>query len=339
MGLSSRLAEDMFWLGRYAERAEDAARLLRVAADLTSDHGRRPGSVGARSLAVMLRALTAVTTTFPGFRGEGADGEPAYPQPELLRVTVDAFTPGTLAHAVRHTVESAHAVRELLSPDTWLVLGRLDRVLEERGRAPGDADLRSTLDRVLEGLLALTGLAGESMVRDSGWYVLDAGRRIERAIQLVALLRATLATERSGAVDDLVLESVLIAAESVITYRRRHPGRPRVDDVLDLLLTDPGNPRAVLYQLRRLAEDLDALPGGGDAELRQQVEELAGRLRQASSQELAETDATGERPLLARFLDHLGRDLTALAELVARTHFARVLPPQPQPTTPTAAAR
>lgn len=334
MALSARVAEDMFWLGRYAERAEDVTRLLRVAAELTVDHGRRPGSVGAISLAVMLRTLTGITTTYPGFVGDGAPDLIAQPQPELIRLTVDAFTPGTLAHAVRHTLESAHAIRELLSGDTWLVLGSLDRVLLELAQgANPELQLEPTLSRVLEGLLALSGLAMESMVRDSGWYLMDAGRRIERAIQLVSLLRHALAERRSSAVDDLVLESVLISAESVITHRRRHPGRPRVDDVLDLLLLDRDNPRGVQHQLDRLVDDLSRLPeavDGAATRLDSGLRLVQARLREVDTHELAQV-----RSALVDFLDGLSLELADLAELTTQTYFARLAPPQPMPATPT----
>ena len=351
LALSSRVAEDMFWLGRYAERAEDAARLLRVTADLAVDHSGRPASVGATSLRVMLRALTGVSTTFPGFLGDGAQARLADPQPELIRLAVDSFLPGTLAHAVRHTVESAHAVRELLSGDTWLVLGSLDRVLLELGRAAEpELQLPATLSRVLEGLLALSGLAVESMVRDSGWYLMDAGRRIERAIQLTWLLRHSLAERRPPAVDDLVMESVLISVESVITYRRRNPGRPRVDDVLALLLLDPGNPRGVRHQVDQLGEALAQLagasvstdPGSPQARLRAvrallataEIRELA-RAEPENESRGFQNDSGRPRPRLTAFLDRLSAELAELAEAIARTHFARAVPPQPMPATPT----
>ena len=338
-GLSSRVAEDMFWLGRYAERAEDAVRLLRVAVDLAGDHSVRPGSVGASSLAVVLRAVTIVTTTYPGFAGAGAAELIGAPQPELLRLTVDPLAPGTLAHAVRHTLLSAHAVREVLSNDTWLVIGRLDRELLELGWSQDPELLLSrTLSRILEGLLAFSGLAMESMVRDAGWYVMDAGRRIERALQLVSLLSGTLTERRTAAVDDLVMESVLIAAESVITHRRRNPGRPRPADLLALLLFDRGNPRGLRYQLDQLADDLQRLPEVADVAT-DPVTRLRGVqawLREADPRELVRVD---DRPRLTDFLARLTLELTDLAESIAGTHFARVLPPKPMPGAPTVGVR
>jgi uncharacterized alpha-E superfamily protein len=230
----------------------------------------------------------------------------------------------------------------LLSNDTWLVLGSLDRVLLELGWSPSpELHLQRTLSRVLEGLLAFSGLAVESMVRDAGWYVMDAGRRIERALQLVALLRATLTERRPAAVDDLVMESVLISAESVITHRRRNPGRPRPSGLLALLLFDRDNPRGVLHQLDRLGDDLARLPAApsGSVDPATQLRAVLAWVREADLADLVRVDdpvAGGApvRPRLTAFLDRLAGELAGLADSMARTHFARVVPPQPMPGTP-----
>ncbi|MFI7585666.1 circularly permuted type 2 ATP-grasp protein [Spongisporangium articulatum] len=327
----ARVAEDLFWLGRYAERAEDAARLLRVASDLAADHAHAPGSVGHGSMTRMLRALTGVTTTFPGFLGEGAAERLEEPGPELLRLAVDTFLPGSLAHGVRHTIEAAYGVRELLSTDTFLVLSGMERALHELAqREEPELYLQPATSRVLEGLLALSGLAAESMVRDGGWFVMDAGRRIERSLQLVQLLRHALDPQLGGAEpldgEELVLESVLIAAESVITMRRRVPGRPRAQAVLDLLLVDPDNPRGLAHQLDALDADLAGLEAGlaGSRDL---PELDAARALVAGGVVVGE--AADDRTALLARLEELSGVLSDLGYAVARTYFARVLPPRP----------
>ena len=150
------------------------------------------------------------------------------------------------------------------------MLGGLERELRritpaaprrQRAQATSAQDwaLPSVLNRMLEGLLALTGLTAESLVRDAGWLFMDAGRRLERAIHVVALLRATVVQERAAEVDALVVETVLGATESIVTFRRRNPARAGVGSLLDLVLTDRENPRSVAYQLDRLQEDFTAL--------------------------------------------------------------------------------
>jgi uncharacterized alpha-E superfamily protein len=330
-------------------------RLLRVVDDLAEDYSRRPGSVGASTLGVLLEALTHVTTTYPGFTGPDGAGRRQAPQAELLALVVDAARPGTLAFAVRRTVEVAHAVREQLSLDTWLVLGSLDRVLDDLAEraagtaGPGDEPpLQPTLARVLEGLLAMAGLGAESMVRDAGWYFMDAGRRLERALQLLALLRHTLTVERSTAVDGLLVESVLVAGESIITHRRRHPsGLPggvggvlatggaldaHVAGVLELLLLDRTNPRALAHQLDRLLDDVRHLPDPTrPAALEAILRDVVARLREADPAALVPADDAGRRPALTALLDELSGELAELALGIEAAHFVHLAPPRPLP--------
>ena len=203
-------------------------------------------------------------------------------------------------------------MREQLSTDTWLVLGRLDAVLGElAGTTPESTDLSGALSRVLEGLLALAGLSAESLVRDSGWCLLDAGRRIERAQHVTVLIAGTLCDRARPGAEGLVTESVLITAESVITYRRRR--RPGPDAVLELLLTDRTNPRALAYQVERLRTDVAGIPGAGPPD---QVEPALAaverRLADVRPVALARRDATGTRPGLRALVEGLSDELTAL---------------------------
>ena len=131
----------------------------------------------------------------------------------------DAGRPGTVAHACHRLVLAAESVRDQLSQDIWHILSRLDRTL---GRPPSPrAQLRPQLDNVLESLLAVAGVVHESMVRDQTWGFLDGGIRVERAQLTLALLRATLTSERPPVIDGQVTEAVLEASESIITHRRR----------------------------------------------------------------------------------------------------------------------
>lgn len=337
--LPPRVAENLFWLGRYAERAEDTARLLRVADDLVEDFSTLPGSAGARGLEVLLRAVTEVTHTFPGFASMPGDMLLEAPRQELVALVVDAEREGTLAHSLRRAAWAAHAVREQLSMDTWTVLAGLDRVLADLAdpataaggaalTAGGEVLLQPALARILEGLLALAGLGAESMVRDTGWYVMDAGRRIERSLQMLQLLRFTIARRRSVGVEQLVLESVLVAGESVITHRRRTSGRAEVGGVLELLMLDRSNPRAVAYQLDRLAEDIARMPevtGGGSARL---LGEITARLREARL-EIADRAVLQDPQALEGTFATLVEGVSALAEALEAEHFVHAAPLRP----------
>ena len=181
----------------------------------------------------------------------------------------------------------------------------------------------------MQSLLALGGLGDESMVRDVGWRFMDAGRRIERAVQLLTLLRATVTRASGTATDSLVLESVLTAAESIITYRRRYRSQAQLETVLDLLLLDTGNPRSVVFQLDRLIADFEAVPAAGDLRLREEQRlllEASTALRLVDTTALAAVDDDGGRPALDAFLVAQLDLLLRAADAVDRLHFVSLAP-------------
>ncbi|UFU06222.1 circularly permuted type 2 ATP-grasp protein [Ruania halotolerans] len=316
--ISPGAAEDLFWFGRYIERAEATVRLIRAVADRWDDYHLVPGSVGGQTLSILTAALNHVTT----------DGT-------LSEALLEEQREGSVAFAVARAVRAATGVRDQLSGDTWIALSSVERALaRERVRrlrlADSDADLGGALARSLEGLLALAGIGAEAMVRDVGWALMDIGRRLERAQHLVHVLRATVTDERDRAVDSMVLESVLIAHESVITYRRRTQAHARLDTFLDLLLLDRNNPRSLAYQLTTLRADLDSLPTAAhNAQVRDQLlADLTDLLIEHSATALSGSDETGRRLRLAELLESLDWRLRDLAVEIARVHFAHPVPIQ-----------
>lgn len=348
-GISPRTAENMFWMGRYAERAGDQVRVLRAVVDRWDDYHRSPRSAGGRALAALLAAVGADEPASWGTDGAGTD---------LRALLLDRARPGSVASAVRRLAEASAAVRDQLSNDTWLPLASLDRALaDERrlvaardrlddarssSRTPGTrtgpaetVGMRAVLDRMLEALLAVAGIGAESMVRDLGWRFLDGGRRLERAQFLVDTLAATLTTQRSEDVDSLVLESLLIQHESVITYRRRNQAGATVATVLDLLLLDRTNPRSLGYQLDRLREDLAGVPVPVGPAGHVRSPEARDRLLQDLADLLTELDTAtvaaavseeGHRDRLAEVLDSMRWRLRAVGDEIARVHFVHPAP-------------
>ena len=185
------------------------------------------------------------------------------------------------------------------------------------------------LDRVLESLLAISGIAAEGLTRDVGWRFLDAGRRIERAQHVIDALAAT--TVRAGVpeVDELVLESVLLTHESAITYRRRFQAAPHVAGVLDLVVHDRTNPRSLAYSLDRLLIDLAAVPFSWRSpeqrdHLLRDVAELETELDSVAAGSVVGAD--GRRARLAELLDSMRWRLRAAHVEIELVHFARPAP-------------
>lgn len=315
-GLSPRVADNLYWMGRYAERAEGTARLLKVVDDSAEDNVSRTGTPGAVATDVLLQAVAWVTVT--GSIGAG-ESSVSY----LRRAVLDAGRSGTVRHCASQVINAAQHVRDLLSVDTWAVLGRLNQTLEE---IPDDDDqLQTLLDDVLESLLALAGIMAQSMVRDESWAFLDAGCRMERAQMTLALLGSALTQQRPRPVEDLVVEAVLRAGESIITHRRRAAAGtgPTValESAIDLLLLDRLNPRSVIYQAESLASDLTLL---GDEASASRALALAQALEATDPEQLLDV------PVLAVQLAALDQEFRRLSDALAPRHFLRQAPRRPQ---------
>jgi uncharacterized circularly permuted ATP-grasp superfamily protein/uncharacterized alpha-E superfamily protein len=323
-----RTAENMFWLARYAERAGDTVRVMRAVVDRWYDHARRPVAPGGRALAVLLDAVGAA---YPAGWPEPPAVESALTgdttRRTLRALLLDRDQPGTVAWSVQHLADAAAAVRDQMSTDFWLPLASIERALEQEQaaqRAPGSTTgLLPVLDRLLEALLAMAGVGAEGMVRDAGWHLMDAGRRLERALYLVESLDATLTSARPDEVETYVLESVLIAHESSITYRRRHAARPETASLLDLLVADTDNPRSLVFQLLRLRDDLAQVPAHLPVDARDRLAQDLVDLSRELDPRSAATVVGERREQLAEVLESLRWRLTALAHEIATVHFAQ----------------
>ncbi|MGD9983753.1 MAG: circularly permuted type 2 ATP-grasp protein [Porticoccaceae bacterium] len=320
--LPSRVVENLFWMGRYAERGEAALRLLRTL--FLQLNGVEPLSDGARR--VLLGAVTRVTHTLPGFTV--ADAPFATPERELKAVVLDAASPGSVVGSLRAMLQAGEEVKELLSADTQRVLNDLRDELAALAEQLGAEQLvapEEALDPLVTSLLALAGLRHESMFRGMNWRFWELGRCIEKAIQLTTLLRATLVPDLAENDIPVVVESVLLTCETLITYRRRYRAEPDIRHGLELLVLDETNPRALLYQVQRLGGHIAALPavesGPGLSRAGRLALEALTALHLSRPEELAVGAGEAGRGALEELLGRLEGLLIATAEMLAECYF------------------
>ena len=335
---SPRVLSDLFWIGRYSERAEGLARLLVVTRERYHEYRYRQHTPASQCVPVLVAALSRISSD--GGPDDPGDGEtPAIGAvPQLLwSLTADRSRSGSLAHSAEHLGLAARAVRDQMSNDTWMVLGAVERALAEQAESPlgaqrrlDDTGLAAAQQVTLSGMLALSGLTAESMVHDAGWMLMDIGKRIERSLALVTLLGAALTNERHPEAERTITESALVACESSVVYRRLNLGRVSVAAVADLVLFDAANPRSLIYQLDRLRSNLRAIPGAsGSSRAERVVEEISARLRRLDPDELEEVDKDGRRATLAGLLSAAHTALREVSEILTRTQLS--LPGDMQP--------
>ena len=366
-GLSSRAAENLFWVGRYAERAEGHARLLRIMLDkakmgkmgletsrlgqvsparlFTETFGDDAREVSELTyLRSMLRSLTGLTSSHPSFANKSEQSL----ESELLSIMLDTENSGSLVSTLQALVSAAYAVRDRWSTDTWRVMNNIENLCATLEKSiPEDDDVGTqvltdlvlqeaelaSLDQLIIFLSALSGLNAESMTQTIGWISLDIGRRIERALLLIVLCRSSLVAVQDEWVEDLLLESVLAAAECLITYRSRYRSALHFPTVLELLLLDEDNPRALLYQLKRLEEQIRVLPreklGYRLSEEEQLILEALTQLQLSNTIDLAErSEHTTQRTGLEKLLVRLAQILIEISDVLTHTYFSHIQRPQ-----------
>ena len=371
-GLSSRAAENLFWVGRYAERAEGQARLLRIMLDKVkmgkmgletsrlgqvSPSARFTETFGEEAREVselmylhsMLRSLTGLTSSHPSFANKSEQSL----ENELISIMLDTENSGSLVSTLQALVSAAYAVRDRWSTDTWRVMNSIENLcstLESSIPENGNASTQMLTDRVLQEaelasldqlmiyLSALSGLNAESMTQTIGWMSLDMGRRIERALLLIVLCRSSLVAVQDEWIEDLLLESVLAVAESLITYRSRYRAALHFPTVLELLLLNEDNPRALLYQLKRLQEQILSLPrerlGYRLSDEEQLILEALTQLQLSNTIDLAErSEHTTQRRGLEKLLVRLAQILVDLSDVLTHTYFSHIQRSQQLTTT------
>ncbi len=271
--LPARAADNLFWLGRYMERAETCLRVIRAVAQRLSDREE----LDDRLIVRLRGALVGLGALKPEDR-QGLTSA------DLVSALYDARQFGAAAALVRSARSAAASIRERLSPQAWRELTKLAGHLENRLPASAtDGDIIDAADEALDLLAGFSGLSQENMNRLLGWRFLEMGRRIERAAATCAMVERFIRGEIVRGALDVLLEF----ADSQISYRVRYAtsaGRPAV---LDMVVLDGSNPRSVAFQIAVIARTLAALPIRQPDGLPTQEEKIASLL----VAELATTDA------------------------------------------------
>ncbi len=308
--LVPRILEDMFWLGRYAERAEDMLRLVLTAHTYAEDFRTRPRSAGGATLEVFLEAVQRLA----GAGSVDIDNE-------FRSLLLDDERVGSAAHALGQLRDALQGVRDQLSPDIWRGFGTIDRASAALVGSRHSHQVAESAGRMLTGVLAVQG-ATASMMRDPGWHMIGAGRHLERALQVCHLLAATTTVRRGIDVDREVLNGVLASAESAVTHRRRYRGYVRPAGVLELLLMDTDNPRSLAFALGELKEHLAAQPlSTGSTRPERLLLDLTEELERTEVSTLVAIGGVG-RPNLEAFLAAMALSLGRVGDAIAELHLA-----------------
>ncbi|MFK7853436.1 MAG: circularly permuted type 2 ATP-grasp protein [Granulosicoccus sp.] len=333
--LPSRVAENLFWMGRNAERCETCIRLLRsVFHTLQNENTASMDASNNPVLTAILRATSQATSTLPGFIGRGANRRLKNPQKELLSLLHDPDRVGTLPSALKQLRNSASSVRDRVSDELLQVLNRLDdgrvqlvnnvsanKFLDDSNLLEQMSD---QLDNSLMTLSAFAGLAHDNFTHGDGWRFMMLGRHLERIRSSVIIVNTMLSKNQT---DTLLLETLLRQFDSVMTYRSRYRSQIDARLVLQLLLLDERNPRSLAFQFLEVERKISELPGRRLLSQADPLSRLA--ISGLSRVRLADPDALlmakkDSRQNLPKFLGVLESLPDNMAELLSATYFSHV---------------
>ncbi len=319
--LPSRVADGLFWLGRYAERCDASVRLLRATSTRLVDGGV-PGA--SDELGALLHLLATKGMIPVEFGSPGASTREILP---AVRAAIfDPDHPTSLRCTVQRVYRAGYSVRDRLSRDMWRVIAQLDRESRQPHNATEGVALLEPLNEMVTSLSALFGLEQESMTKGPGWRFLNIGRRLERASQMVGIMRGLRVGDalwKDGGAQTATLEVMLELAESFMTYRARYFAAVQRVPVLELLIVEQDNPRAVAFQLLKLRDRLSKL-----AETTQYTSPTYGPT--ATALQIVETELDALKhpdllrtpALLRATLDNLAGNLPEVSNLLAHAFFS-----------------
>jgi len=304
----SRVAENIYWLARYVERAENTARLVRVNSHLVLDtpRGITPGWEP-------LVEITGLSDAFHSVDRETSERN-------VVRFLIgDAQNPGSILCSLAAARENCRTVRDVLPRSSWEKLNELYLFAKENIQSGLTKSGRDAfLDGIISGSQQIVGLLGSVMYRDEAWHFSRIGRNLERADMTTRIIdvRSTdlfpddLLESRS--LDTLQWISVLRSMSGYQIYRRHVAIRVSRADVLDFLFYDPLFPRSFLHCIDAVDESIAKLENSGAA-LRG-IRALKRTLRQTSVGEMTQAS-------LHEFIDELQIGIINLHSALAETYF------------------
>jgi uncharacterized alpha-E superfamily protein len=296
----SRIAESMFWIGRYVERAEDTARILDVQIQLLlEDATIDEPTTCANLLSIM-----------------GVEAEPAWDVDTSLvldRLCYDLTSPTSIAAALAAARESARRARETLSVPMWEALNTTYRALPS---GHFDAMRAPMIFRwVRERAALVNGTADATMTRDEGWHFLMLGRCVERADMTSRLVATAAQAHGTGA----PWTSTLRASGGYEAFLRTYRGLETERGAAEFLLLDRLFPRSVVFSLNRAEQCIENLESGGQrAGFQNEAQRLLGRMR-AELEYRSLSDVMADLPHEMERLQHACAQAT---EAVTRRYFA-----------------
>jgi uncharacterized circularly permuted ATP-grasp superfamily protein/uncharacterized alpha-E superfamily protein len=262
--LTSRNAENLFWVGRLFDRTLSLTSFLKIVLDRFNENVNDKGQKKQAYLVVLLRSLTHLTQTYPGFAEETDDSIFENPEPELFSLINDIKKSGSIAYNITAMLNTANQVSEKWNADTRRILNLIEDSRGSLRDIQNIHQLNNRLDKLYTRLFGFYGNFFETLPRDSGFYLFEAGKNIERILSLISVLRSAFSFKNADEVETVLLEAVLENHHLLAQYRHIYKSHLSLVAVVDMVFLEKNMPYTLSYLLNNLSACLAELPNSID---------------------------------------------------------------------------
>jgi uncharacterized circularly permuted ATP-grasp superfamily protein/uncharacterized alpha-E superfamily protein len=261
--ITSRMAENLFWVGRLFERTVEVVGFLKIILNRLNENVHNEGKKQPEYLVVLLKSLTHLTETYPGFlEEEGEKDIFLNPQKELILLTKDVKRGGTVTYNLNSLINTIGQIKEKWNNDTRNIINLLDDSLLalKSSDTQNLNQVTHNLDNVYTNLFAFHGNLSETLPRDHGFFLFEAGKIIERIISLISVLRSSFSFKNEPEVELMLMEAVLENHHLLAQYRHINKSNFSLFTVLNMVLLDKNLPYTLTFLLDDLTYCLTKLP-------------------------------------------------------------------------------
>lgn len=324
--ISTKRAENLFWLGRYLTRAITTARMVRFNLKNMLNLNRYDDNTNSKKTNTILNnALTHLTMSYPGFLNE----ELSSPLKEIVSLIRDKNRIGTLSFTLSMLSNLNASVKNLLTMEAWRIYERMQKEWNSYNKREVFTykDHINELDRLLIYLMAYRELIDESMFKEQGLILYDIGSKIEISQLLIAKLRSLLTLKLDKLIEYDVLDSMLNSYESYNSYRAYYKSSLDLENVLDFLMFNTKYPKSLIYIITQLLSDLKELPRNINnshlSNFEEPVFKVFSMITLSNTQKLLESDEEEYvYTQLDEFLSTISNLLTETSEELTKTYFS-----------------
>ena len=324
--ISTKRAENLFWLGRYLTRAITTARMIRFNIKNMLNLNRYDDNTNSRKTNKILNiALTHLTMSYPGF----LDEKSIYPVKEIISLIRDKNRIGTLSFTLDMLSNLNASVKNLLAMEAWRIYEKMQKEWNAYSKKEflTNKDHINELDKLLIYLMAYKELIDESIFKEQGLILYDIGCKIETSQLLISKLRSLLTQKLDKLIEYDVLDSMLNSYESYNSYRAYYKSSLDLENVLDFLIFNTKYPKSLIYIINQLLADLKELPKNIDnshlSSFEEPVFKVFSMITLTNTQKLLETSEDEYiYKELDEFLSILSNLLTQTSEELTKTYFS-----------------